>query len=100
MSSWWRRKAQGPACVRISWLAAASIAAIAIHQDYTGRAAERTLAVGIAIGSGYLFKTTLRTRSTADLTGERGVLMGALAGIMEAQYQTLRKNGHSPSEAF
>jgi ketol-acid reductoisomerase len=26
--------------------------------------------------------------------------MGALAGIMEAQYDVLRENGHSPSEAF
>jgi ketol-acid reductoisomerase len=26
--------------------------------------------------------------------------MGALAGIMEAQYNVLRENGHSPSEAF
>ena len=26
--------------------------------------------------------------------------MGALAGIMEAQYEVLRKHGHSPSEAF
>jgi ketol-acid reductoisomerase len=56
--------------------------------------------VGIAIGSGYLFPTTFESEVTSDLTGERGVLMGALAGIMEAQYDVLRKNGHSPSEAF
>jgi ketol-acid reductoisomerase len=36
----------------------------------------------------------------SDLTGERGVLMGALTGILEAQYNLLRKHGHSPSEAF
>jgi len=72
----------------------------AIHQDYTGRATERTMAVGIAVGSGYLFPTTFENEVYSDLTGERGVLMGALAGIMEAQYNTLRKHGHSPSEAF
>lgn len=72
----------------------------AVHQDYTGRAVERTLALGIAIGSGYLFPTTFEQEVYSDLTGERGVLMGALAGIMEAQYNVLRKNGHSPSEAF
>ena len=71
-----------------------------MQQDYTGRALERTLAVGIAIGSGYLFPTTFQGEVYSDLTGERGVLMGALAGVMEAQYLTLRKNGHSPSEAF
>lgn len=72
----------------------------AIHQDFTGRATERTLAIGIAIGSGYLFPTTFEQEVYSDLTGERGVLMGCLAGTMEAQYNVLRKNGHSPSEAF
>jgi ketol-acid reductoisomerase len=72
----------------------------AIHQDSTGRAKERTLALGIGIGSGYLFPTTFEDEVYSDLTGERGVLMGCLAGTMEAQYNVLRKNGHSPSEAF
>jgi ketol-acid reductoisomerase len=72
----------------------------AIHQDFTGRARERAIALGIAIGSGYLFPTTFEKEVYSDLTGERGVLMGCLAGTMEAQYNILRKNGHSPSEAF
>jgi ketol-acid reductoisomerase len=72
----------------------------AVQQDYTGRAMERTLALGIAIGSGFLFPTTFQMEVYSDLTGERGVLMGALAGIMEAQYNELRKHGHTPSEAF
>ncbi|MDP3450775.1 MAG: ketol-acid reductoisomerase, partial [Anaerolineaceae bacterium] len=73
---------------------------MAVFQDFTGRAMERTMAVGIAVGSGYLFPTTFEQEVYSDLTGERGVLMGALAGVMEAQYDTLRKYGHSPSEAF
>ncbi len=72
----------------------------AIFQDHTGRAKERALALGIGIGSGYLFPTTFQQEVYSDLTGERGVLMGCLAGTMEAQYNVLRKNGHSPSEAF
>jgi ketol-acid reductoisomerase len=72
----------------------------AIYQDYTGRAEEKVLALGIALGSGYLFLTTFDQETYSDLTGERGVLMGAIAGIMEAQYNELRKHGHSPSEAF
>ena len=72
----------------------------AVFQDYTGRAMERTLAIGIAIGSGYLFPTTFEKEVHSDLVGERGVLMGCLAGVMEAQYTTLRNHGHSPSEAF
>jgi ketol-acid reductoisomerase len=87
--------------VRRNFLTGAGInSSFAIEQDYTGRAKERCLAVGIGIGSGYLFPTTFRREVFSDLTGERGVLMGALAGIMEAQYDVLRGNGHSPSEAF
>jgi ketol-acid reductoisomerase len=87
--------------VRANFLAGSGInSSFAVHQDYTGHAMERTLAIGIAVGSGYLFPTTFQHEVYSDLTGERGVLMGALAGIMEAQYNLLRKHGHSPSEAF
>ncbi len=87
--------------VRANFLDGSGInSSYAVHQDATGRATERTLAVGIAIGSGYLFPTTFEKEVHSDLTGERGVLMGCLAGVMEAQYNVLRKNGHSPSEAF
>jgi ketol-acid reductoisomerase len=87
--------------VRANFLAGSGInSSYAVHQDYTGRATERTLAVGIGVGSGYLFPTTFENEVYSDLTGERGILMGALAGVMEAQYNELRKNGHSPSEAF
>lgn len=87
--------------VRRNFLNGAGInSSFAVAQDATGRALDRTLALGIGIGSGYLFPTTFEYEVTSDLTGERGVLMGALAGIMEAQYDVLRENGHSPSEAF
>ncbi|MBL6967288.1 MAG: ketol-acid reductoisomerase, partial [Desulfobacteraceae bacterium] len=87
--------------VRTHFLAGSGInSSYAVFQDATGRALERTLAVGIAIGSGYLFPTTFEKEVHSDLTGERGVLMGCLAGVMEAQYALLRKHGHSPSEAF
>jgi len=87
--------------VRRNFLSGAGInSSFAVEQDATGRATDRCIAVGIAIGSGYLFPTTFRNEVFSDLTGERGVLMGALAGIMEAQYDTLRRHGHSPSEAF
>jgi len=87
--------------VRTNFLDGSGInSSFAIHQDFTGRARERTLAVGIAVGSGYLFPTTFEKEVHSDLTGERGVLIGCLAGVMEAQYNLLRKHGHSPSEAF
>jgi ketol-acid reductoisomerase len=72
----------------------------AIHQDATGKGRTRAIALGIGVGSGYLFETDFRKEVYSDLTGERGTLMGAIAGIFEAQYNTLRRNGHSPSEAF
>lgn len=75
-------------------------ASFAIHQDATGRARDRCLACGIAIGSGYLFETTFHKEVVSDLTGERGVLMGAIYGLWLAQYEVLREHGHSPSEAF
>ena len=87
--------------VRRNFLAGSGInSSYAVYQDHTGRALERTLALGVAIGSGYLFPTTFEKEVFSDLTGERGVLMGCLAGVMEAQYNLLRKQGHSPSEAF
>jgi len=89
------------ASVRANYLAGSGInSSYAVFQDATGRAEERTLAIGIAIGSGYLFPTTFKAEVCSDLTGERGILMGALAGVMEAQYDVLREHGHSPSEAF
>ena len=72
----------------------------AIYQDATGKAFDRVVALGISVGSGYLFETDFKKEVYSDLTGERGILMGALAGLFEAQYEVLRKNGHSPSEAF
>jgi ketol-acid reductoisomerase len=72
----------------------------AIFQDATGRAFDRVIALGIAIGSGYLFETNFKKEVYSDLTGERGTLMGAIQGIFAAQYQVLRERGHSPSEAF
>ena len=87
--------------LRRNFLSGAGInASFAVEQDATGRAWDRCVALGIAIGSAYLFPTTFKHEVFSDLTGERGVLMGALAGIMEAQYEVFRRHGHSPSEAF
>ena len=72
----------------------------AIHQDATGRAYDRVISLGIGVGSGYLFETDFKREVYSDLTGERGTLMGAIQGIFAAQYQVLRENGHTPSEAF
>lgn len=72
----------------------------AIFQDATGNAFNRVVALGIGVGSGYLFETTFQREVYSDLTGERGTLMGAIQGLLLAQYEVLRENGHTPSEAF
>ena len=72
----------------------------AVYQDVTGKALDRVLAFGIGIGSGYMFETTFQREAVSDLTGERGSLMGAIQGLLLAQYEVLRENGHTPSEAF
>ncbi len=72
----------------------------AVHQDASGNARQRAVALGIGVGSGYLFETNFYKEVSSDLTGERGTLMGAIQGLFRAQYEVLRENGHSPSEAF
>ncbi len=72
----------------------------AIFQDATGKAFDKVVSLGIGVGSGYLFETTFQREVYSDLTGERGTLMGAIQGILAAQYEVLRANGHTPSEAF
>ena len=87
--------------VRTNYLNGSGInSSFAVFQDATGRAHDRVKAMGFGIGSGFLFETTFEKEVYSDLTGERGVLMGAIAGIMEAQYNELRRRGHTPSEAF
>ncbi|ORZ16971.1 ketol-acid reductoisomerase [Absidia repens] len=72
----------------------------AVYQDASGKAKERTIALGVGVGTGYLYETTFEKEVYSDLFGERGVLMGAIQGLFQAQYEVLRANGHSPSEAF
>src|SRR5256714_4742487 len=73
---------------------------IAVYQDVTGKAEEKAVALGVAIGSGYMYKTTFEKEVWSDLYGERGCLMGGIHGMFLAQYEVLRERGHSPSEAF
>jgi ketol-acid reductoisomerase len=87
--------------LRRMFLAGAGLnSSFAVFQDATGKAKEKVIAMGIGVGSGYLFETDFKKEVYSDLTGERGTLMGAIQGIFEAQYNELRKKGHSPSESF
>lgn len=72
----------------------------AVWNDVTGKAHEKAQALAVAIGSGYVYQTTFEKEVNSDLYGERGCLMGGIHGMFLAQYEVLRENGHSPSEAF
>ena len=72
----------------------------AIEQDYTGNARDKCLSLAFGIGCGHAFETTFQKEVYSDLVGERCVLMGLIQGAFAAQYNILRKNGHSPSEAY
>merc|ERR1712225_25116 len=75
-------------------------ASVAVWQDVTGQAKEKAVALSMAVGCGYSYETTFEKEVYSDLYGERGVLMGGIQGMFRAQYEVLRANGHSPSEAF
>jgi len=72
----------------------------AIHNDYSGNARDTCLAMAFGIGSSYTFETTFEKETYSNLVGERCVLMGLIKGAISAQYNVLRKNGHSPAEAY
>lgn len=87
--------------VRSQFLAGSGInGSVAVFQDVSGKARDRAFALGAAVGTGYMYETTFEKEVLSDLVGERGILMGAIQGAFAAQYQVLRDNGHSPSEAF
>lgn len=72
----------------------------AVWNDVTGKAEEKAVALAVAVGSGYVYQTTFEREVNSDLYGERGCLMGGIHGMFLAQYEVLRENGHTPSEAF
>jgi len=78
----------------------ADVDVILVAPKGSGTSLRRMFVEGRGLGSGYLFETDFYREVTSDLTGERGTLMGAIQGIFAAQYEVLRANGHTPSEAF
>ena len=75
-------------------------ASFAIEQDIDGRATDYALGWAIAIGSPCTFQTTLESEYKSDIFGERGILLGAVYGIVECLYQWFRSQGRAPDEAF
>jgi ketol-acid reductoisomerase len=75
-------------------------ASIAIHQDIDGRATDYALGWSVALGSPYTFETTLESEYKSDIYGERGILLGAVHGIIESLYRRFVAQGMSREDAF
>jgi ketol-acid reductoisomerase len=73
----------------------------AVEQDIDGRATDQAIGWAIAVGAPYLFKTTLGYEFRSDIFGERGILLGAVHGIVEALYRRfVMEENMSEEEAF
>lgn len=75
-------------------------ASFAIQQDVDGRATDHALAWSVALGSPYTFQTTMESEYRSDIFGERGILLGAVHGLVEALYRRYRGEGAAPEDAF
>lgn len=72
----------------------------AVHRDANGKATELALGWGVAIGSPFLFRTTMTEEYKSDIYGERGILLGAVHGIIETLFRRYVAQGMSPEQAF
>ncbi len=72
----------------------------AIYRDITGKATDYALGWAIAIGSPAIFHTTLESEYKSDIFGERGILLGAIHGIVESLYRWFMSHGSSREEAY
>ncbi len=72
----------------------------AVEQDIDGRATDIALGWSVAIGSPYTFQTTLESEFKSDIYGERGILLGAVHGIIESLYRRYINQGMSHEDAF
>jgi len=75
-------------------------ASFGVHQDVSGKATDLALGWGVALGSPFMFETTLRSEYKSDIYGERGILLGAVHGIVESLYRRYQRQGMSPEQAF
>jgi ketol-acid reductoisomerase len=75
-------------------------ASFAVEQDIDGRAVDLALGWSVALGSPYTFQTTLESEYKSDIYGERGILLGAVHGIIESLYRRFVSQGMSREDAF
>jgi ketol-acid reductoisomerase len=73
----------------------------AVEQDINGKATDYALGWAVAVGAPFVFKTTLDHEYRSDIFGERGILLGAVHGIVELLYRRfITVDQMSEEEAF
>jgi len=75
-------------------------ASFAVEQDIDGRATDIALGWSVALGSPYTFQTTLESEYKSDIYGERGILLGAVHGVIESLYRRFVSQGMTRENAF
>ena len=75
---------------------------VAVEQDATGKALDRALAYGAAIGGARagILETTFRTETETDLFGEQAVLCGGVVKLMQTGFEVLTEAGYDPRNAY
>lgn len=74
----------------------------AVHQDYTGRCKDLTLAYAKGIGGtrAGVIETTFKEETETDLFGEQAVLCGGITELIKAGFDTLTEAGYQPEIAY
>ncbi|KAG5597222.1 hypothetical protein H5410_038454 [Solanum commersonii] len=72
----------------------------AVHQDIDGRATDVALGWSVALGSPFTFATTLEQEYKSDIFGERGILLGAVHGVVESLFRRYTENGMNEELAY
>ncbi len=71
-----------------------------VEQDIDGRATDIAIGWSVAIGAPFTFKTSLEMEYRSDIFGERGILLGAVHGIVELLYRRYTAAGVDPEQAY
>jgi len=77
-------------------------ALMAVHQDASGKAKEKALAYGRALGAtrAGVLETTFKEETETDLFGEQAVLCGGVTSLIRTAFETLVDAGYQPELAY
>jgi len=75
---------------------------VAVHQDASGQALKKALAIAKALGSGRagVIETTYKDETESDLFGEQAVLCGGVDQLIRRGFKVLTEAGYPPELAY